>query len=454
MAAIDPDAEPQIDENHKVPRATLKIIRIPMDFEDDFEDDEDDEDYDPEDIEAIAARLRESGALPDADSDISDDDSSENEKNGGPSDPVKSKKAKQAALTKKLQEELDADEMELDNSLTNGINGKAKGKAKITDADISDEDEDDDSDDLEEPEELVLCTLDPEKVRHASHLPFYCPLSLAQHYQQPLDITVREGEEVYLTVTGTHDIFVTGNYIAFPEDDSEDEEDGLDELEYDLSPDEDELDMEIDESEDELDDLEDPRITEVDSDEEEAPKLVEKPAESSKKSKKRAAESEDDATLDDLISKTNGEAKLSKKQAKKLKKNDGQAVASAEEPKKADKADKAEASADKKKVQFAKNLEQGPTGSPKVDAPKAEAKKETPKGPRNVGGVTVEDKKDGKGKAAKKGDRVEMRYIGKLKNGKVFDCMLLFLLRSHHELTNSQPIRKESHSLSSSVLAK
>lgn len=168
----------------------------------------------------------------------------------------------------------------------------------------------------------------------------------------------------------------------------------------------------LDESEeDELDGLDDPRITEVDS-EEEAPKLVE----ASKKGKKRPAESEDDATLDDLISKSNGDDKASKKQAKKLKKNDGQA-----EPKKAEKVVEAPSS-DKKKVQFAKNLEQGPTGSPKVDAPKAEAKKEASKGPRNVSGVTVEDKKDGKGRAAKKGDRVEMRYIGKLKNGKVFDC--------------------------------
>ena len=72
---------------------------------------------------------------------------------------------------------------------------------------------------------------------------------------------------------------------------------------------------------------------------------------------------------------------------------------------------------DKKKVQFAKNLEQGPTGSPKV----AEPKKESAKGPRNVGGVTVEDKKEGKGRPAKRGDRIEMRYIGKLKKGKQFD---------------------------------
>jgi len=183
-----------------------------------------------------------------------------------------------------------------------------------------------------------------------------------------------------------------------------------------MSADEDELDGLEESEDDELDGMDDPRITEVDTEEDEAPKLVE----ASKKSKKRAAESEDDATLDDLISKTNGDAKLSKKQAKKLKKNDGQAT---EPEKKAEKVEKNDTpSSDKKKVQFAKNLEQGPTGSPKVDAPKPEAKKEAAKGPRNVSGVIVDDKKEGKGKAAKKGDRVEMRYIGKLKSGKVFDC--------------------------------
>ncbi|KAF2023633.1 hypothetical protein EK21DRAFT_80427 [Setomelanomma holmii] len=402
MAALDPTAPAQTDEENQVLRATLKIIRVPIDFED--SDEEDDEVYDEEDIEAIAAKLRAAGALPEEELDSSDEGDSESEKNGGPSDPVKSKKAKQAALTKKLQEELEADEMEVDSSLTNGVNGKSKGKAKITDDDISDEDESEDDEDME-PEEFVLCTLNPEN-----------------HYQQPLDITVREGEEVYLSVTGTHDIFVTGNYVAFPdeEDSEDDEDDGLDELGYDIGSDEDELDIdEMDESEEDgLDGLEDPRIAEVDIDEEEAPKLVKA---DKKANKKRAAESEDDATLDDLMSKANGEEKVSKKQAKKLKKNDGQAVAAAQE-KKTEKAAEAPSS-DKKKVQFAKNLEQGPTGSPlpKVEAPKAEPKKEAAKGPRNVSGVTVDDKKEGKGKAAKKGDRVEMRYIGKLKSGKVFD---------------------------------
>ncbi|KAH6644445.1 FK506-binding protein 3 [Boeremia exigua] len=390
MAAIDPSAEPQIDEEHKVPRATLRIIRVPMDL-DDEDDEEDDEDFDGEDVESIIAKLRAGGvALPEEDEDSEDE--SDDEANGGPSDKAKSKKAKQAALKKKLAQDLAEDEMEID-----AVNGKGKNKISADEDsdedDLDDEDEDDEEED--EVEEFVLCTLDPER-----------------NYQQPLDITVREGEEVYLQVDGTHDVYVTGNYIAFPEDDDEDEEDEYDE-EYDLSPDEDELDLdEMDESEeDELDGLENPRITEVDS-EEEAPKLVE--GKKGKNKNKRAAEAE---SLDDLISKaaTNGEQKA----AKKVKKNDGQAVAAAQET--AKKAEKVETpSSDKKKVQFSKNLEMGPTGSPRVDE-KKEAAKPAAKGPRNVSGVTVDDKKEGKGKAAKKGDRVEMRYIGKLKNGKVFD---------------------------------
>jgi FK506-binding nuclear protein len=243
-----------------------------------------------------------------------------------------------------------------------------------------------------------------------------------QHYQQPLDITVGEHELVYFVANGTHDIFLTGNYVLPPDFSDEDSEDDYDDegMDYDLSPDEDELDGASDSEEDELDGLADPRVTEVDSDEEEAPKLV-----AAKKGKnKRAAESEDEANLDDLISKatkgdaavTNGDEKLSKKQAKKLKKNDGQAAAAASQE--AAKKEKEAPNSDKKKVQFAKNLEQGPTGSPKVDEPKKEVQKTSIK---VVSGVTVDDKKVGKGKAAKKGDRVEMRYIGKLKSGKQFD---------------------------------
>jgi len=179
---------------------------------------------------------------------------------------------------------------------------------------------------------------------------------------------------------------------------------------------------------DDLDDLEDPRITEVGSDDE-APKLVKKEkAEKKGKNKRTADDLEEPASLDDIISKSiksdaTEEPKLSKKQLKKLKKNNGEAAAVKEPeadatstPVKSDKADK--------KVQFAKNLEQGPTGSAEKAKPATPA---TPGkaalGPRKVGGVTLDDKKIGSGPACKKGNKVEMRYIGKLQEGKVFDCM-------------------------------
>jgi FK506-binding nuclear protein len=215
-------------------------------------------------------------------------------------------------------------------------------------------------------------------------------LTASQNYQQPLDITVNHGEKVFFVVTGTHTVYLTGNYIM--DDDEDDYDSEEDEDDYDFSPDE--LDYAMgeeasDDESDELDDVEDPRVTEVDS-EEEAPELVE----TGKKGKnKRAAE---DESLDDLIAKD--ESKLSKKQQKKLKNNQGEAVA-------------ADDKKDAKKVQFAKNLEQGPTGSAKPAV-----------GVKVVQGVTVDDRKIGTGRTAKSGDTVGVRYIGKLQNGKQFDA--------------------------------
>jgi FK506-binding nuclear protein len=192
--------------------------------------------------------------------------------------------------------------------------------------------------------------------------------------------------------------------------------------EYDLSPDEDELDLDMlvdGEESDDLDDLDDPRITEVDSDDDAVPKLV-----SAKGKNKRAAEDlAEGVGLDDMIAKdtkskaaVNGDATLSKKQQKKLKKNNGEAAAV--ELKKASKESPASSKTDKK-VQFAKNLEQGPT--PSTQDKKTSDTTTGILGSKEVQGVKSDDKKLGKGPAAKSGTSVSMRYIGKLENGKVFD---------------------------------
>jgi FK506-binding nuclear protein len=151
MAAIDPTALPQIDDPDVPPRATLKMIRLPVDDSDD--DDDDDNDDDDDDIESIKRRL--------GITEEEDETSSDEESNGGPGE--KTKKAREEALKKAL----DKEGMDLD--LPNGVNGTKldKGKAKASD-DESDEDSESDDldldDDTSDLEEFVICTLDSKQV--------------------------------------------------------------------------------------------------------------------------------------------------------------------------------------------------------------------------------------------------------------------------------------------------
>jgi FK506-binding nuclear protein len=248
-----------------------------------------------------------------------------------------------------------------------------------------------------------------------------------------LDIVVAENEQIFFKVSGTHEVHLTGNYVIPTDDGSSRLHD--DDDDYDQSPDEDELDllaaMEGGEESDDLDDLADPRVMEVDTDDE-TPKLVKT---SAKGKNKRAAEESDegDANLDEIMTRsikaseptTNGEektlSKAQKKKMKKFKKNDGEAVPAENTNNTA----KTEAALNgEKKVQFAKTLEQGPTPSapPLPKEPNNEpAKARGSLGVKIVQGVSCEDHKMGSGPQAKKGNRIEMRYIGKLESGKVFD---------------------------------
>lgn len=252
-----------------------------------------------------------------------------------------------------------------------------------------------------------------------------------------------------------------------------------------MSPDEDELEGILDDDEsDELDNLEDPRITEVESEEEEAPKLVKnakKNPVAEKGKNKRAAEFSDDeaVTLDAIMNKSlepvepaaPAEPKLSKKQLKKLKNNAGKAVEAAIENKDVKKEEASPAKGDKK-VQFAKNLEQGPTGAAKETKtePKAQTKEDAKAGKKEKAhekskatlgpktlpdGVKINDKKLGRGPACKKGDKVGMRYIGKLESGKVFDGMFYESMNLHSTcLPSSQPTRAVHRSSSPSAVAR
>ncbi|KAK7888027.1 peptidylprolyl isomerase fpr3 [Exophiala xenobiotica] len=417
MAAIDPSADPDFEaaDDKKPARATLKLVRLPFD-EDDDEDDSEDEDFDLD-------------GLLDGDEDESDED--DEEVNGGPSEK---KTKKQAAEEDDDDEDMEDDDDEDDEDPEATMKAieelkkimmAAKGKGKAVEGEDDEDDEEDSDDESLELDEVVICTLDPEK-----------------NYQQPIDFVVGEGEKVFFKVSGTHTVHLTGNYVI-PQDDGQAslyDEDDEDEDVYDLSPDEDELDLlegaGSDSESDELDDLEDPRVTEVGEDEAEVPKLV-KETGSKGKNKRPAQDSEEEdgeANLDDIMAKSlkkdeaapAGESKkLSKKEEKrlkKLKKNDGEA-APVDTPA-ADSKKEVNGGSEKKSVQFAKNLEQGPT--PAGPTPAKSDKKEkagaaSAGGVKEVQGVTVDDRKTGQGPAAKKGSRLEMRYIGKLDNGKVFD---------------------------------
>ncbi|KAJ9605279.1 peptidylprolyl isomerase fpr3 [Cladophialophora chaetospira] len=414
MAAIDPSAEPELEdpEDKRPPRATLKLVRVPDEMFDD--DDSDDEDFNLEDIE-------------------DDEDDDDEEVNGGPSEKKSKIKAEDDDEDMEDEEDEEDDDEEDAEAMAQlaRVMKSVKGKAKALDGEADADDEDDSDDESLEMDEVVICTLDPEK-----------------NYQQTLDFVVGEGEKVFFKVSGTHTIHLTGNYVI-PQDDGSaslyDEDD--EEEEYDLSPDEDELAAleDADEESDALDDLADPRIAEVDS-EEEPPKLI-KDAGKGKNKRPAEADEDEEENLDDIVAKslkkedvkpeptsaiTNGESlkKLSKaerKRLKKLKKNDGEAVAvdaGTPEVKK----EAAQTNGDsEKKVQFAKNLVQGPT--PSATPPvKSESKtgadgkeKKASLGVKDVQGVTIDDRKLGNGPAAKKGSRLEMRYIGKLESGSVFD---------------------------------
>lgn len=244
-------------------------------------------------------------------------------------------------------------------------------------------------------------------------LPSYPRLTIPQHYQQPIDLTIGAGEKAFFINSGTHTVYLTGNYVIDEGHDHSDDEDS-DEDDYDYPPGME--DLIGDESEDdELDNIGGAgRVEEVDTDEEEAPKLVD-----TKKGKNKRAAADEADGLDELIAKE--EPKLSKKQAKKLKNNEGKAVAAVEK----------DTPKSEKKVQFAKNLEQGPTASPAEKAKQGDKadKGDKAKKPavRSEKGVQIDDRKVGTGRTAKPGDKVGMRYIGKLENGKVFDCKLSLL---------------------------
>lgn len=260
----------------------------------------------------------------------------------------------------KLIEELEGDEAAEDGDEASDDDKEEEDEDEDVDEDDEDEDEDDDGED--EYEECVVVTLSPET-----------------RCQQAIDITIAPEEDVQFLVTGSYTISLTGNYVKHPFDEPlEDLYSDEDSEEYS----DDELDQEIEED-DELD-HDEASSEESDEDQEFYDAISEGDEDIDEQLAKLEETSDVEAHLEDLIAKDN-------KKKRKQEQLDEQPETKKSKKTKDEKNTKATEIEKKNKAQV---LE---------------------------GGVIIEDRKIGEGPKAKKGSKVGMRYIGKLKNGKVFD---------------------------------
>ncbi|KAF8726519.1 hypothetical protein AX14_007764 [Amanita brunnescens Koide BX004] len=234
-----------------------------------------------------------------------------------------------------------------------------------------DEDEDEDGDDNEDDRKEVTTIL--------------CSLSAGKFEHTTTDIVLEKGELYVFTVVGKNTVFLSGNYL----DQAGVDNPPLDWMNSEDEEDLDELGSDVDMGSEELTDA---RLEEV----------VEEPS----KKLKRTRE------LDIVADKE--KSKVEKKN-KKLKGENGQAVAvasgttqGAEAAKKEEKDDE-----DEKKVEQKEKKEK--KGKKDKSGEVKSVEKELP------GGLKFREATVGSGPAAKKGNTVSMRYIGKLQNGKVFD---------------------------------
>ncbi|KAI0074369.1 hypothetical protein K474DRAFT_1665466 [Panus rudis PR-1116 ss-1] len=245
--------------------------------------------------------------------------------------------------------------------------------------DSDDEDEEDDEEESEDEEKepkaeavaTVLCSLTPGKIEQCT-----------------VDVVLEKDEEYLLESVGKNTVFITGNYIDQGEGND-------DESEFDYDPEEDDYDLrdvssDVEVDPEDIDELSDDadRFEEINDEEE-----------SAKDSKKRPRESDAMETDEPKLSKSE-----KKKLNKKLKAENGAAVpaGTTEEAKKEKKKEKKEEKKEEKKD-------------------KKEKKDVEKKVVELPGGLKYVEHKVGEGREAKKGDKVSVRYVGKLQNGKIFD---------------------------------
>ena len=264
------------------------------------------------------------------------------------------------------EEDEESEESEEEEQQKKGKKGKKAEKQDSEDEEVAEEDEDEDEVD-DEFQECVLATLSPES-----------------GFQQTLDITIAPEEDVQFVVTGSYTISLSGNYIKHPFDTPIEGLDSDEEDEGDYDEDDEDINDLIDDADEEIADMDEEQLSDELDDLEEA--------------------SDIEGRIEELVAEEEAQAAAAAAADKNSKKQNNKRKQEQEEEQKNKKA---------KKVEFKKGLEEGPT--------KKAQQQQKPKAKTLAGGIVVEDRVTGKGGLAKKGSRIGMRYIGKLKNGKVFD---------------------------------
>lgn len=261
------------------------------------------------------------------------------------------------------------------------------------DSEVEDSDDDEEHEEEEDEEiieEFVVATLSPEGKT-----------------QQVVDLIISPDEDIAFVATGSYRIDILGNYVTHPYDLSESGSEDYDSEDY---------SDEYSSEDEEVDELDEEDVDQEDDDEEK--EELESEDESYYQDALEALEDASDIEeeLNNLIKEANSKRKLA--QVEKIEDSDKEEEK--EEPKKSNKKQKKE-----KSVSFKKDLEEGPSTKKvaKKEEPKKEAATPKPKARTLEGGIVIEDRTIGKGKQCKSGNKVGMRYIGKLKKNekKVFD---------------------------------
>ncbi|KAF8502284.1 hypothetical protein F5888DRAFT_1670954 [Russula emetica] len=266
---------------------------------------------------------------------------------------------------------------------------------KVTDDDEDEDEEKDEDGDEDAQVETVLCSLTPGKIEQCT-----------------LNLTFEEDDEFLLEVVGKNEVHLSGNYIDQAPDQVPFNDESEPETESDHALDEVSSDVEInpedlakllnDEDEDEDEDEDAKRFEEVPSDHE---------AEILKSAKRRRGS--------DTVEHEPVAGNKTSKKAKKLKAENGAAV-----PVSADADAVPQKKGEKKDKKAKKGVESKEGDSKKVEGKGGDVKqKQGDKGAMRElpNGLKIQDAKIGDGPQAKSGMRVNMRYVGKLLDGKVFD---------------------------------